>query len=252
LLTPGKSFLQGWALIDNTQDEDWNGVTLTLVSGKPNAFTHDLYSPRFRQRPVLKVNEDAPQKPPKLEDVLPYHSESLLKDAPAILSSLSTSEAQIGQVSSSNSTKFVEPSRPSYSTSAVPPKPTMRSDTVRKIKPVDVFSYAIDKPVTVKRGQSALVPFLSAECSGLSCSLYNEGVNAKNPLMVVRFKNNFDVALDGGPMSIFDEETCIGEAMLETTRKGDEKVRTTTSSRTLDFLCSLELCARSSFRSELR
>ena len=61
LLTPGKSFLQGWALIDNTQDEDWNGVTLTLVSGKPNAFTHDLYSPRFRQRPVLKVNEDAPQ-----------------------------------------------------------------------------------------------------------------------------------------------------------------------------------------------
>jgi hypothetical protein len=23
LLTPGKSFLQGWALIDNTQDEDW-------------------------------------------------------------------------------------------------------------------------------------------------------------------------------------------------------------------------------------
>jgi len=223
LLTPGKSFLQGWALIDNTQDEDWNGVTLTLVSGKPNAFTHDLYSPRFRQRPVLKVNEDAPQKPPKLEDVLPYHSESLLKDAPAILSSLSTSEAQIGQVSSSNSTKFVEPPRPSYSSSAVPPKPTMRSDTVRKIKPVDVFSYAIDKPVTVKRGQSALVPFLSAECSGVSCSLYNEGVNAKNPLMVVRFKNNFDVALDGGPMSIFDEETCIGEAMLETTRKGDEK-----------------------------
>jgi len=32
-----------------------NGVNLTLVSGKPNAFTHDLYSPRFRQRPVLKV-----------------------------------------------------------------------------------------------------------------------------------------------------------------------------------------------------
>lgn len=51
------------------------------------------------------------------------------------------------------------------------------------------------------------------------------GVNAANPLSVVRFKNTFDVALDGGPMTIFDEETCIGEAMLETTRKGDEKVR---------------------------
>jgi hypothetical protein len=49
-------------------------------------------------------------------------------------------------------------------------------------------------------------------------------VNAKNPLMVVRFKNSFDVALDGGPMSIFDEETCIGEAMLDTIKPGDEKV----------------------------
>lgn len=28
---------------------------MTLVSGKPNAFTHDLYSSRFRQRPVLNV-----------------------------------------------------------------------------------------------------------------------------------------------------------------------------------------------------
>jgi len=46
---------------------------------------------------------------------------------------------------------------------------------MKQIKPVDVFSYAIDKPVTVKRDQSALVPFLSAECSALSCSLYNEG-----------------------------------------------------------------------------
>jgi len=223
LLTPDKCFLQGWALIDNTQDEDWDGVTVTLVSGKPNAFTHDLYSPRFRQRPVLQVKEDAPQKPPKLLDVLPYHSESLLKDAASVLSSLSTSEAQIGQVSSTNATTIIEPKRPLYSSVAVPSKPKIRSDTVRKIKPVDVFSYAIDKPVTVKRGQSALVPFLSAECPAISCSLYNEGVNSANPLMVVRFKNTFDVALDGGPMSIFDEETCIGEAMLETTRKGDEK-----------------------------
>lgn len=40
---------------------------------------------------------------------------------------------------------------------------------------MDVFSYKIDKPVTVKRAQSALVPFLSAECAAISCALYNEG-----------------------------------------------------------------------------
>jgi hypothetical protein len=223
LLSPEKSFIQGWCLIDNTQDEDWNGVTVTLVGGRPNAFTHDLYNPRFRQRPVLQVKEEAPPKPPVLEEVLPYHSESLLKDASAILSSLSSAGPEIGQVSSSNTERYVEPPRPSFSSIAVPPPKVMKKDTVRKVKQVDFFKYDIDKPVSVKRGQSALVPFLSAEFLGKSCSLYNEGVNAKNPLTVVLFKNTFGVSLDGGPITCFDEETCIGEAMIDTIRPGDEK-----------------------------
>ena len=28
-------FLQGWAIVENTTEEDWNGVGLTLVSGRP-------------------------------------------------------------------------------------------------------------------------------------------------------------------------------------------------------------------------
>jgi len=48
-------------------------------------------------------------------------------------------------------------------------------------------------------------------------------VNAKNPLTVVLFKNTFGVSLDGGPVTCFDEETCIGEAMIDTIRPGDDK-----------------------------
>ena len=28
-------FLQGWALVENTTDEDWQGVRLSLISGRP-------------------------------------------------------------------------------------------------------------------------------------------------------------------------------------------------------------------------
>lgn len=61
-----KPFLQGWALVDNVQDEDWNNVTLSLVSGAPISFIQDLQQPRFKQRPVVGMPDDvtvAPQIP---------------------------------------------------------------------------------------------------------------------------------------------------------------------------------------------
>jgi hypothetical protein len=61
-----KPFLQGWALVDNAQDEDWNDVTLSLVSGAPISFIQDLQQPRYKKRPVVGMPEDvtvAPQIP---------------------------------------------------------------------------------------------------------------------------------------------------------------------------------------------
>ena len=40
-------FLQGWAIVENTGDEDWNQVQLSLVSGRPISFIMDLYQPLF-------------------------------------------------------------------------------------------------------------------------------------------------------------------------------------------------------------
>src|SRR5262245_10854501 len=61
-----KPFLQGWALVDNVQDEDWNEVTLSLVSGAPISFIQDLQQPRYKRRPVVGMPDDvtvAPQIP---------------------------------------------------------------------------------------------------------------------------------------------------------------------------------------------
>jgi hypothetical protein len=61
-----KPFLQGWALINNVQDEDWNDVTLSLVSGAPVSFIQDLQQPIYKRRPVVGLPEEvsvAPQIP---------------------------------------------------------------------------------------------------------------------------------------------------------------------------------------------
>jgi len=46
-------FLQGWAIVENTTDDDWQAVNLTLVSGRPISFIMDLYQSLYVPRPTV-------------------------------------------------------------------------------------------------------------------------------------------------------------------------------------------------------
>ena len=46
--------LQGWAIVENQTDSDWNDVQLSLVSGRPLSFIEDLYQPLFVPRPIVQ------------------------------------------------------------------------------------------------------------------------------------------------------------------------------------------------------
>ncbi len=55
--------LQGWAIVENTGDQDWDNVQLSLVSGRPISFIMDLYQPLFVQRPTVVPAEFAGMTP---------------------------------------------------------------------------------------------------------------------------------------------------------------------------------------------
>ena len=48
-----KHFLQGWAIVENTTDEDWNGINLSLISDFQNNFRHYQLSPKNYQVPTI-------------------------------------------------------------------------------------------------------------------------------------------------------------------------------------------------------
>ncbi len=60
----GKTKLLGWANIENTSDEDWHDIKLTLVSGRPISFQMDLYPPLFIPRPTVEPELFASLRPP--------------------------------------------------------------------------------------------------------------------------------------------------------------------------------------------
>jgi hypothetical protein len=60
----GQGQMQGWAIVENQTDADWEGVDLTLVSGRPISFVQDLYTPTYVDRPVVPPTAGEPL-PPK-------------------------------------------------------------------------------------------------------------------------------------------------------------------------------------------
>ncbi len=60
----GAARIQGWASVENTTDEDWNGVKVGLVAGRPMTFRMDLYDPLFVPRPTVEPELFASLRPP--------------------------------------------------------------------------------------------------------------------------------------------------------------------------------------------
>jgi hypothetical protein len=214
ILSQEKPFIQGWALVDNTQDEDWDDVGITLVAGLPVSFVHDLYSPRYRRRPRVEVREEEAYAPPMLEEAVAsagYAVDQVRAGAPPPPPMAARAPAPAGMP-------------------APPAGPRARPATMAQSAPVqtrtvqvgDLFQYVIDKPVTVKRGQSALVPILAATFSGKRVAVYNREIRDKNPMSAIWFENTTGMTLEGGPLTVIENDSYVGESMLETL-KPDEK-----------------------------
>jgi hypothetical protein len=211
------SLIQGWAVVDNTSDEDWEEVDLSLVAGLPVSFVHDLYTPRFIKRPVVEVKETAGVLPPVAEAGFEMESvDSYMMAAPA--------------AAHPERAKMMAKAR-SFSSAGIlgdePPRPTGISSVqtqTRERQVGDLFEYTIDKPVTVRRNQSALVPIVLKQFAGRSVLLYQKQARPENPIHCVEFENTTGLTLEGGPVTVLEQGSYVGEAMLDTLKPTEKRL----------------------------
>jgi hypothetical protein len=204
--------IQGWAVVDNMQDEDWENVQLSLIAGLPVSFTHDLYTPRYIRRPEVKVQETTGVLPPAVE-------EGLMLDA-------ALEEAELRAMGGGGAAKVMR-LRSGASSMAISRDEALRTSTpvqVRERKVGDLFEYEIEHAVTIKRNQSALVPIVLREFAGRPVLLYNKQTRAENPMRCVDFKNTTGLTLEGGPVTVLEADNYVGEAMLETMKPDEERL----------------------------
>lgn len=212
--------LQGWALVDNTQDEDWEDVKLSLVAGLPISFVHDLYAPRYKRRPTVEVKEEVGYAPPQLEAAVEELAMSA-PGAPAVRSAPGMAMGGFGPPPAAAPAPAPMQMMPAAMRRQLQAATNVQTRTVEV---GDLFQYEIKNPVTVRRDQSALVPILQGKVSGKRVAVYNQDVRAKNPMSAVFFKNTTGSTLEGGPVTIIEQGSYVGESMLETMKPDEERL----------------------------
>ena len=234
-------YLQGWAMVENTTDEDWNHVRLSLVSGRPVSFIQDLYQPLYLPRPVVPPDVVASPYPQLAEGSIESKTDDAAKAAPRA-SPVMRNKQSAGGFGGGGGLPGNEPA--SVTSAAMIPAladseadesgvngsiSSFRNTVVAQAsgeKAGELFRYNITAPVSLPRQQAALLPVVAQDVPAQKVSVFNADLGSRFPLNAVRLKNNTKLHLKGGPVTLFDDGTYAGDARMEDIAPGDQRILT--------------------------
>lgn len=214
----GKALLQGWGLFDNRLEEDLEDVKVTLVAGQPISFIYELYASRIPHRPTVQDESRVAPGPIEFAGAM---SDSL-EDR---ISGLELHDEDQHFAAE----RQRAPSRTGILAKAAPAPVMSRAQIGASTPPAaeakeagEFFQYAVTAPVTVKRGESALVPIIGSEISYNRELLYNGAKIPKHPVAALRFNNSTGLTLERGPVTVVENGDYKGEAVVAFTKDGNQ------------------------------
>ena len=223
-----KCLLSGWSLIENTTNQDWEDIELSLVAGMPVSFVYDFYRPIFIQRPIIQPPKVLSARPTEIEEGLEMEKfedyGAVMEDAmPAPAMASRKKMARAPRSPSGAPTRALGVMGGGMSDDAFLDK--ISSQTKIQTKDLgELFEYNISNPVTVKRKQSGLVPILTESIQARRILLYNINDHEKNPNACLEITNNTNLTLERGPTTIIYDDNLAGEAIIPFLNKGDTRL----------------------------
>jgi hypothetical protein len=203
--------LEGWAIADNTTGEDWTGVSLALVSGLPVSFVTRLYEPRYVNRPEAELAEDRAQRPAVHAGALEGARDERRQVAAKAMAAPRPAAPMAMLAEAAGREERVDVSSTIAETAAA-----------RELG--DLFEYRIPNPVTIRKNESAMIPFLQQRVKGRKLLVFSESQGSQHPLAAVEVSNSSGKTLDGGAITVFDSGAYAGEALMETLKTGDKRL----------------------------
>jgi hypothetical protein len=210
----GQPTLEGWAIVDNTTGEDWTKVQLSLVSGRPISFVSQLYAPKYVTRPEAELADDRAARP--------VVHEGAFQDsrAKAGVSGGFAEGAAMAPASGRNMALMAAPAAPPARMEVA--QSSIAADaTARELG--ELFEYRIGQPVTIRKNESAMLPFLQQSINARKLLIYSDR-SSQHPTNAAELTNVTGKTLDGGPITVYDGGVYGGEALMETLKAGDKRL----------------------------
>ncbi|MDX2132550.1 MAG: hypothetical protein SFY69_10920 [Planctomycetota bacterium] len=220
--------LQGWAIVENTTDEDWTNVGLSLVSGRPVSFRMDLYEPLYLDRPELAVPTEAgalaraydggEEAAAELAEVDAAPGRSLQsrgrRDEAFSMGAPVAPAPAAGRAAEMLDKRLSSGEMADYAGAGVG----------RGVETGEVFQFEISHPVTVERQRSAMLLITNTGIDGRRVSIYNAADNPAHPMRGVRVTNSTGAPLMPGPIAVYDAGTYAGDAVVSHVPAGDDRL----------------------------
>lgn len=232
----GEPYLQGWAIVENTGEEDWDSVELTLVSGHPISFLMDLYQPLYAPRPtvvpdlfrslVARVHRgDFGNQLPQVTSVVPH-----VQGWGGGFGGGGGAMGGMGGGGFGGGGGGFGGGGGGLFGGGEPAAPFDPSESVSSVATGsdvgELFQYAIDEPVTLFRQKSAMLPIVNSNVDGRKISAFHTTHDDEHPRNGFELDNVTDLHLMQGPITVFDGGNYAGDAQIPEVAPGAKRLLT--------------------------
>jgi hypothetical protein len=217
----GQPVLEGWAIVDNTTGEDWTKVQLSLVSGRPISFVSQLYAPKYVNRPTAELADDRAARPVVHEGGFDAIAGIGHGEGGGVGGGVYAARPQMRAATAAPMAMAPVAGRAMAETMQVAPSSIVASATAGELG--ELFEYRIAQPVTIRKDESAMLPFLQQPIEARKLLIYSDH-SSQHPTNAAELTNSSGKTLDGGPITVYDGGAYGGEALMETLKAADKRL----------------------------
>jgi hypothetical protein len=207
-----KPLLQGWAVVDNDSNSDWNDVELSLLTGKPVSFIQDLYSPYHTNRPKLPLAIAGFAKARTYESgTRPFHDEAF--------ATFSRRRSTVREDINQSFRSADEEDSSDYLETLAAGEDTPKVETARARGAGDQFEFTFRRPVSLARRSSAMFPLVASPLEAEKFLVFTDDMihgyeYSPNPAISVKLTNTTGMKLPAGPITVYDG-AYAGDALIK-------------------------------------
>lgn len=228
------SLLFGWAIVENSTDDDWSDVRLSLVASQPVSFEMNLSQAMHIERPEVPVPMVAGAAPRVYGDSAAFEAQRELS---------ATAKRRTDGSGGGGRGGFGSPPPP---TAAAAPR-AMAMDALaggygageggeelswkqamsaqaEGSAVGESFQYTLRNPVSIARQQSAMLPIISSDIQARRISIFSPSDGIDHPMRGVELSNSSGQQLIPGPMTVFDGSAYAGDAQIAFMGAGDKRL----------------------------